>query len=410
MHVVDSPFQVSESVWEESVRPFAVCLPSGVRYWTVLDEELVVVPEADAFLRHLRLGRDGSELTTRSYAGGVSLFLRWCAATDRHWHAGVEQLGLFITWLRHAGARGGGVDAGRGEAVVLAGPGHRPVRGPRRVNVVLTAVRGFVVHAVTSGSAPGRLLPLIYELADDRDLPEQARGEDRVMAWRMRARHRLHEPDAGVDRASDAEIVALIAACRSARDRLIVLLLARAGLRRGELCGLRREDAHLLAHSQLLGCGVPRAHVHVQRRDNVNGAWAKSRRQRVVPVDSLVVQAFDAYAFERLAVPEATESDFLLVNLFRAPVGAPMPPDAVNALLTAAGRRAGLRRRITPHQLRHAFGSNLADAGGTLDEIAALLGHAAVSSSQVYLHPDPARLRDAVQRVPSPRGLAGAGR
>ena len=81
-----------------------------------------------------------------------------------------------------------------------------------------------------------------------------------------------------------------------------------------------------------------------------------------------------------------------------------MPPDAVNELVTAAGRRAGLRRRITPHQLRRAFGSNLADAGGTLDEIAALLGHASVSSWQVYLHPDPARLRDAVERVPSPRG------
>lgn len=391
------------------MRPFAVVLPSGVRYWTVLDEDLVVVPEADAFLRHLRLGRDGSELTTRSYAGGVSLFLRWCAATGRHWHGGVERLGLFITWLRHAGPQGSGADAGRGEAVLLAGPGHVPVRGARRVNAVLTAVRGFVVHAVTSGSAPGRLLPLIYELADDRDLPERARGEDRVMAWRMRVRHRLHEPDAGVERASDEEIVALIGACRSAR-RLIVLLLARAGLRRGELCGLRRCDAHLLADSQVLGCAVPRAHVHVVRRDNANGAWAKSRRQRVVPVDSLVVQAFDAYVFERLAVPEAADSDFLMVNLFRAPVGAPMPPDAVNGLLTAAGRRAGLRRRITPHQLRHAFGSNLADAGGTLDEIAALLGHAAVSSSQVYLHPDPARLREAVQRVPSPRGLAGAGR
>jgi len=385
------------------VRPFLVCLPSGVRYWTVLDEDLVVVPEADAFLRHLRLGRDCSELTTRSYAGGVALFLGWCAGSGRHWHVGVEQLGLFILWLRHSGP----VDGSTGGAVVVAGPGRRPARGPRRINAVLTGVRGFVVHAVTSGTAPGRLLPLIYELASDRDLPEQARGEDSALAWRMRARHRLHEPDAGVDRASDEEVVALLAACRSARDRLMVLLMARAGLRRGELCGLRRSDAHLLAGSQLLGCGVPRAHLHVQRRDNSNGAWAKSRRGRVVPLDSLVVQAVDAYIVERLAVPVAAGSDFLLVNLFRPPLGGPMPPAAVNALVTAAGRRAGLRRRIAPHQLRHAFGSNLADAGGSLDEIAALLGHASVSSSQVYLHPDPVRLRDAVARVPSPRGTAG---
>lgn len=385
------------------MRPFLVSLPSGVRYWTVLDEELVVVAEADAFLRHLRLGRDCSELTTRSYAGSVALFLGWCAGSGRHWHAGVEQLGGFIVWLRHSGPGGDAV----GGAVILTGPGRRPARGPARINAVLSGVRGFVVHAVTSGAAPGRLLPLIYELASDRDLPAAARGEESALAWRMRARHRLHEPDAGVDRASDEEVVALVAACRSARDRLMVLLMARAGLRRGELCGLRRCDAHLLAGSLVLGCDVPRAHVHVRRRDNPNGAWAKSRRGRVVPLDSLVVQAFDGYAFERIAVPEAAASDFLFVNLFRAPLGGPMPPGAVNALVSAAGRRAGLRRRIAPHQLRHAFGSNVADAGGSLDEIAALLGHASVSSSQVYLHPDPGRLRDAVDRVPGPRGTVG---
>ena len=119
------------------------------------------------------------------------------------------------------------------------------------------------------------------------------------MAWRMRARHRLREPETAVDRASDEEIVALLAACRSARDRLIVLLMARAGLRRGEVCGLRRSDVHLLLDSRALGCEVPRAHLHVVRRDNLNGAWAKSRRQRVVPLDFLVVQAFDDYEFER---------------------------------------------------------------------------------------------------------------
>ena len=46
----------------------------------------------------------------------------------------------------------------------------------------------------------------------------------------MRARHRLREPETPVDRASDEEIVALLGACRSARDRLIVLVMARAGL------------------------------------------------------------------------------------------------------------------------------------------------------------------------------------
>lgn len=387
------------------VRAFVVRMPSGVRYWTVLDEDLAVVGVADAFLRHVRFGRDGAELTTRAYAGSIALFLRWCGRTGRDWVAGVEQLGLFMVWLRHADAGSDGV-GGR----VLAGPGAVPVRGPRRVNAVLAAVRGLVVHAVTAGTAPGRLLPVVYELADDRDLPAPVRGEDSGMGWRLRARHRVRVAESRVDRAADAEIVAVLRACRNARDRLVVLLLARAGLRRGEAAGLRRSDVHLLLDSRALGCDVPRAHLHVVRRDNVNGAWAKSPRQRTVPLDFLLVQAFDSYVFERAQVARAAGSDFLLVNLFREPVGAPMTPDAVNELLAALCRRAGIGRAVSPHQLRHAFGSNLVDAGGSVDEVQELLGHASLSSTQIYIHPDPGRLRVAVDRVPGPREQGGAGR
>jgi integrase/recombinase XerD len=372
----------------------------------VLDEDLAVVAVADLFLRHVRFGRDGAESTTKSYAYSIALFFRWCARTGRSWQAGAEQLALFMTWLTYAGPSVSGVAAAG--SVVLAGPGGVPARGARRVNGVLSAVRAMVVHAVSVGQAPGHLVSLLYEVADDRDLPEAARDSDGRMSWRMRARHRVHEPERPVERASDADIVEVLRACCSARDRLIVLLMARAGLRRGEVCGLRRSDVHLLADSRALGCEVARAHLHVLRReDNPNGAWAKSRRQRTVPLDFLTVQAFDTYAFERMRVPQAADGDFVVVNLFRAPLGAPMRPDAIGELLGAASRRAGLTQQIRPHQLRHAFGSNAADAGCGIDVVADLLGHASVSSSQVYVHPDPARLRAAVDRVPSPRGQAG---
>ena len=136
------------------MRAFPVRLPSGQRYWTVLDEDLSVVGEADAFLRQVRFGRDGSELTTRAYAGGIALFLRWCARTGRHWHGGVEHLGLFITWLQHAGPQASGAEPVAG-GQVLAGPGRAPVRG--RATGERGVVRGARVRRARGdvGAGPG---------------------------------------------------------------------------------------------------------------------------------------------------------------------------------------------------------------------------------------------------------------
>ncbi len=107
-----------------------------------------------------------------------------------------------------------------------------------------------------------------------------------------------------------------------------------------------------------------------------------------------------------MVVPAAASGDFVFVNLFRAPLGAPMRLDAVNDLVTAAAERAGTGA-LRPHQLRHSFASNVIDAGGTLEEAQDLLGHASITSTQVYAHPDPARLRAAVDAVPSPLSQAG---
>jgi len=239
--------------------------------------------------------------------------LRGCGARGV---CGRDRAVLAVVRSRRAGLAGG-----RGPARVVydvagacraAGVGDRRCVGgcagafPRRVNAVLSAVRGMVVHAVTEGTAPGSLIRLLFEVAGDADLPEAARGEDGSTGWRVRARHRLREPGRPVDRASDADIVALLRGCCSARGRLMVLLMARAGLRRGEVAGPHRSDVHLLADSRELGCGVARAHLHVVRcPDNPNGAVAKSRRERAVPLDFLVVQAFDSYG----GTPTAKASD-----------------------------------------------------------------------------------------------------
>jgi site-specific recombinase XerD len=377
-------------------RSFRVQLPSGVAYWTVLDGELRVVDTADEFLRHLRFSRDSAESTTESYAGAVALYLRWCKESGRAWTTGSRHLGMFMLWLRHAPRR-------PSSTPVFTGQGTRAVRGPRRVNVVLAAVREFLKYMVSLGLAPAWVVDQLYEVGDSRDLPAEVWGEYGVPRGYAKVRHRLHEPDDPVDRATDEEIVALVRACRSARDRLIVLLMARAGVRRGELVGLRRADLHFVLDARPLGCPVPGSHLHVIRRDNVNRAWAKSRNSRAVPVDALLMQAHDQYVIERAGIAEAADSDFLLVNLFRGRVGAPMRLGAINELLASLSRRAGLQRRIRPHQGRHGFADNVMAAGGKLDELAELLGHDSPMSSQPYLHPSHERLRDAVDRVPSPR-------
>lgn len=372
------------------MRAFLVTLPSSVRYWTVVDDGYRVVRVVDEYLQHLRFGRDAAESTTKAYAEALALYLRWCERTSRDWRTAAERLGGFITWLRHTP---GDPD------VPLAGPGVGDVRGPGRINRILSVVRGFIRHAVVTGEVPGEVLAALYDITDDRHLPVEVRGEASGLRYAARPRHRLSETQTAVDRASDAEVLGLLRACRSARDRFIVMAMARAGLRSGEVTGLRREDLHLVVDAAALGCVVPGAHLHVQRRDNPNGAWAKSRRARPVPVDELLVLAYDAYWFERDECGPARECDFVLVNLFREPRGAPMRPGALNELLAALSRRAGLAREIHPHMLRHCFGSNILEAGGALDEAQALLGHACAASTQVYLHPSHDRLRRAVDRV-----------
>ncbi|MER6573825.1 site-specific integrase [Streptomyces sp. NPDC001093] len=299
-------------------------IPSGPSNWTVLDDDLEVVAITDQWLRNLRLGRDRAELTTKAYAGGVALCLRWCRSTRREWTAAGRDLGLFMVWLKYTPAPRDGA-----ASVVRPGPGAVPVRGERRINRVLVAVRGLLSYAVSVREAPRSVPGQIYELADSRDLPAEAQGENGGLFYRLRPVHSLREPETQVDRAEDAELVAMFAACRNARDRLSALPVGRVGLRRGQVAGLRRSDVHLLPDSRALGCDYQGAHVHVRRRENGNGAWSKSRQAWVAPLDFLVVSAFDLYYEERNRLLGSGGSDFLLVNLFRAPLGEPMPPEAI---------------------------------------------------------------------------------
>ncbi|MFE2868810.1 tyrosine-type recombinase/integrase [Embleya sp. NPDC059259] len=379
----------------------------------MVDENYAVVPEADAFLRHVRFGKDQAELTTRTYAGHVALYLRWCARTGRDWRAAAEELALFVVWLKFGTKDITGIDPPAGSGLVHPGPGAEPAREPARIENVLTGVRQFLLHGITAKAVPSAVMAQLYEVAEPWDLPEHARGEG-LTGYRMRPRHRVKVPRKKGERATDAETVALFLAARNARDRFIVLLLGRAGLRPGGAAGLRREDMHFMPDSSALGCPRKGSHLHTLRRDNTNEAWAKRQTTaapgRWKPVDRLLVQAYDQYVLERMALPHGPLSDFVLVNLFAEPLGAPMSADAITELLGRLSRRAKLERIVTPRMLRRAVGSNVADAGGVQDEIAALLDHARLSSAEPYLTPAPDRLRAAVEAVPTPRELGGGAR
>ena len=89
---------------------------------------------------------------------------------------------------------------------------------------------------MTVGTDSSSVQTIVSRTRTPGDLPLEAQSEDGGLFYRMRAKHHVQEPKTAVDRASDEEIVALFAACLSARDRLIVLLLSRAGL-----CGAARR-------------------------------------------------------------------------------------------------------------------------------------------------------------------------
>lgn len=369
-------------------RSFPVRTPSEFRYWTVLDPAHRVVVEADDFLLHHRLGRDGAESTSQSYAASLALFFDWAASIRKPWRESAPYLGRFVYWLQHY--RPDRMAAGRTEVV----------RGPRRVNAIMAAVRSFFRHAAAVGQLDPEVLGVVYDTFDTNRVSDTEHGARRP---RASARHRLSEPDSPIMNAEGEDVVGLIQAALNARDRFIVIAMWRMGLRRGELAGLRRSDVHFVPDASQLGCGFRGTHLHVVRRANPNGAWAKSRRQRVVPADWLTVQAYDQYVAERDRVDPGGRSDFLLVNLFADPVGAPMRPGGINELLARLSSRAGLVRPVHPHMLRHSFATNVAEHGGTADVLKELLGHVWVSSSEVYLHPSPERLRAVVERVPTPR-------
>ena len=363
-----------------------VTLTGTLAYWTVVDDDWQPVEVADAYLRHLRLGADRAEGTTRSYAGDLACYLSWCEASGRNLLAGVQALGLFVAMLKTT-------------PIARAGAGQGKVRSPGRINHLLAVVRELYKHAVADGTLDASVLTALYEVGDDRHLPAELRPEGSGLRYVARPRHvqRCRRGPRPVPVRHD-EVEAMLWAARSWRDRYLLVLLWFCGLRIGEALGLRRSDLHLVTSAAGLSCPVPGPHLHVVRRDNENRARAKTG-DRSVPVRSEVLSCFDRYLKEREACPAAKDCDFVLVNCSHQPLGQPMSDDTVRKWLASLSKKAGLERTITPHLFRHATATELLARGAGLDVVKELLGHASIRSTEAYLHPTIDAQRQAVERL-----------
>ena len=160
-----------------------------------------------------------------------------------------------------------------------------------------------------------------------------------------------------------------------ARDWAVLLLLYGAGLRIGEAMALT-------------GAALPLGETLVVR--------GKRDKTRVVPLLPQVRAAIEAYAG---LVPYALPRDGAL---FRGTKGGPLSPGMIRVAVRRARVRLGLGERTTPHALRHSFATHLLGRGADLRSLQELLGHASLSSTQVYTAVDAAHLLD-VYRHAHPR-------
>jgi integrase/recombinase XerC len=160
-----------------------------------------------------------------------------------------------------------------------------------------------------------------------------------------------------------------------ARDLAILLLLYGAGLRVAEALSL---TGAILPIGQTL---------------RVTGKRSKTR---VVPIVPAVREAIEEYVRQ---CPYPVSRD---ARLFVGARGGPLNPDLVRRVVAAARRRLGLPDTLTPHALRHSFATHLLARGADLRALQELLGHASLSSTQIYTAVDAARLLD-VYRHAHPR-------
>ncbi len=298
------------------------------------------------FLQYMRHERGQAEHTQKTYSLLLGKFVAWAAAQGlKDWRA--VELRHLIAFLEHERMR------------PLATAPDNPARklSTESVYLEIAALRAFYTFCENE-----RLLPA--NLAENLSLPRRWKRLPKAL--------------------TDAEIKKLLAPMPQETPAILcdtaVLEVAYAsGLRLAELRNLRLEQLH------------PEAGFL-----NVVG---KGNKERIVPLGRKAVDALQRYleaGRPKLVTPRSPAAVFLTRR------GTPFAPVTLWSRIKKRVKLAGIGRNVTPHMLRHSFATHLLEHGADLRVIQELLGHANISTTEVYTHVANQRLRE-VHRKFHPR-------
>ena len=248
-------------------------------------------------------------------------------------------------------------DVRRGDVVDFLGSLYRKGLDSRSVARHLVTIRHFFRFSLMEGHVDDDPAATIESPRFRQSLPEFLSVEevDRLLA----------QPDTSA-------IVGM-------RDRAMIELMYSCGLRVSELCGLRVAD--LQAEAGCLRC------------------IGKGNKERLVPVGRQALEAVQRYL--RGSRPKLLcegSSPYLFLNQ----KGRKVDRIAYWKTLGQYGRKAGLRKALTPHMLRHSFATHLLDRGADLRSVQMMLGHSDISTTQIYTHVVEERLKQ-VYKAHHPR-------
>jgi integrase/recombinase XerD len=162
---------------------------------------------------------------------------------------------------------------------------------------------------------------------------------------------------------------------RGVRDRAMLQVMYAAGLRVSELTRLRKADVDL--------------------RKGLVSPLGKGSKRRLVPLGEEALAALDAWLAVRAADVRMAASPWL----FPSPRGGPLSRQAFWKGIKRYARAAGIAKPTSPHKLRHSFATHLLEGGADLRAVQALLGHADISTTEIYTHVADDHVRAAYRRA-----------